>query len=1351
MRDAHVQDEHGEHCCGKEHASFMNEIVNPGYVTLRWIESVSSYDVDNDVSGQDNCSFASNSDVMISCECDVDKQVCVPCNLAKKEKCVCIAEDESKCDCMIVENREHDEHTGRDFVSEVDVDSQRCERENEIGDVGGGVTGSATNAMNAMTDVVNERGEGGDGEDGVNDGGNADREGAGEVGGVRNVMHVDRSTCQRDEWQDEDLNERNDENGVSFPDESDGNENKSVLSFLHWNVQGLLSKLEDVDFVQFVSSFDIVCLVETFLEKFQSSVFTNFKPFVEPAVKLSRHGRCSGGIICLVRKSLLPYIKHNKCDSNNCLAFILNKDYFGFEKNVLLLCSYVPPEKSPFYTFYDYENGIDMLESGVIENVSCFDDVDILMCGDMNARTSDIVPSMIVDDEVISQHTKNDNHIDVTRCSQDKCTNLYGRKLIDMCTVLGLFILNGLCDGDPQGRYTYINDSGSSVNDYFLASSNLFYFLGNRINLRILDRIDSDHQPISLTIKHGTVNGKTSAFDENARIVKFHWKEACALHFISKMNSNDVEEKISEAEKLINVDVNKAMDIFNETVREQADGMRKRIGMNRTREQEWFDLECKLEKSKVRKLLRLFKKTSNDDDRSVYCIARREYKNLIKRKKKEYNELLVNKLIKSVKNQKEFWDTVRKVSKKKTQPSNDISVDEWHRHFQSLLDVKVEPSPDNAEEDDDGPRSLNRHISREEVLLAIRKMKNGKSAGPDGLIAEFFKNSGNSTVSFLVTLFNHLFDFGVYPANWTESIILPLFKKGDINNVNNYRGISLCDISSKLYSSIINNRLQEWITTNNSTGEHQAGFKRGYSTTDHVFTLMAAVQKQFVMNRKLYVAFVDFEKAFDSISRKLLWPILFKNGIKGKFYHCVKSMYDEVKARIRAGAVLSDYINCTRGVKQGDVCSPLLFSLFINELAFEIISKGLHGVTFELLELFILLFADDIVLLSTTVVGLQRQLNNLHTAATKLELKVNMDKTSIIVFRKGGYLSKYEKWSYGNENVSVANVYKYLGVYFSTKLSFSYTCDDLSCRAKKAVIGIFQVLYKLNISSFSIFTKLFDTQVQPILQYGAEIWALDKGTEIEKTHLLALKRFLNVNICTPNDLIYGELGRYPLYINSYVKCIKYWLQLNRMDDHRIPRKAYKTLYNLDSNGQKTWATNVRQFLDTYGFSFVWNNQGVENIVVFLRCLKQRIIDCRWQDWHDHVHSSDRFSMYSLFKVSPEIEQYVGMEINRYVKKALTRFRFGISDIACHCFRYSQRSDTEILCRLCHTANEDDLHFLLCCPALIDLRTKLIQPKFYRDPSIFRLSVLMSTRNEITLRNLATYIYLSLKRLRTAIS
>ena len=114
---------------------------------------------------------------------------------------------------------------------------------------------------------------------------------------------------------------------------------------------------------------------------------------------------------------------------------------------------------------------------------------------------------------------------------------------------------------------------------------------------------------------------------------------------------------------------------------------------------------------------------------------------------------------------------------------------------------------------------------------------------------------------------------------------------------------------------------------------------------------------------------------------------------------------ENVKARIRCGAIVLRTIStCTRGVKQGDVCSPDLFSLFINELALDIINNGRHGVSLssDFVQLVILLFADDMILLSQTVIGLQTQLNSLFSAASRLQLKVNMNKSNIVVFRKGG-------------------------------------------------------------------------------------------------------------------------------------------------------------------------------------------------------------------------------------------------------------------------------------------------------------------------------------------------------------
>eukprot|EP00745_Piridium_sociabile_P026381 TRINITY_DN42111_c0_g1_i2.p2 TRINITY_DN42111_c0_g1~~TRINITY_DN42111_c0_g1_i2.p2 ORF type:complete len:140 (+),score=5.89 TRINITY_DN42111_c0_g1_i2:195-614(+) len=132
---------------------------------------------------------------------------------------------------------------------------------------------------------------------------------------------------------------------------------------------------------------------------------------------------------------------------------------------------------------------------------------------------------------------------------------------------------------------------------------------------------------------------------------------------------------------------------------------------------------------------------------------------------------------------------------------------------------------------------------------------------------------------------------------------------------------------------------------------------------------------------------------------------------------------------------------------------------------------GKHGIQLipGAVELFLLLFADDVVLLSSTVHGLQTQLNNLRREANKLRLTVNLTKTNVMVFRKGGHLSRREKWFYGSEEISVTNQYKYLGLIFTTKLSVNVALSELSKKGKRGVLEILKSLRRLRVSDPSIY------------------------------------------------------------------------------------------------------------------------------------------------------------------------------------------------------------------------------------------------------------------------------------------
>ena len=436
---------------------------------------------------------------------------------------------------------------------------------------------------------------------------------------------------------------------------------------------------------------------------------------------------------------------------------------------------------------------------------------------------------------------------------------------------------------------------------------------------------------------------------------------------------------------------------------------------------------------------------------------------------------------------------------------------------------------------------------------------------------------------------------------------------------------------------------------------------------------------------------------------------------------------------------------CPRGLKQGDVCSPVLFSLFINELTKVIIENGKHGIqlTPELIEILILLFADDVVLVSDSVIGLQCQLNILHDTAKKLDLIVNLQKSNIVVFRNGGHLAEKEKWFYGQSCIEVVNMYKYLGVIMSTRLTFSHTQHDLANKAQKGLLSIFKLLWSIGEHSPEVFFKLFDAQVQPILTYGAEIWGLVADQEtVERVHLLAIKRFLGLHPKAPRHVVYGESGRHPIFVTTYVKCIKFWLRLTRMENNRYPKKVYNTLLSLQGQNYITWACSVRNVLYKFGFGVVWEAQCVGNVKSFLLTFRQRLVDCFEQDWRSALQRHDFYSTYSTYKQSVTVSVYVRIIRNVHVRKVFAKFCVGMSPLRNSFLKYKPTTASEnVSCPFCPDTQETEVHFLLQCSKYNALRNEFIPKKYHRgNVSLFKLSLLLASKNENIVENVCIYVY-----------
>ena len=391
--------------------------------------------------------------------------------------------------------------------------------------------------------------------------------------------------------------------------------------------------------------------------------------------------------------------------------------------------------------------------------------------------------------------------------------------------------------------------------------------------------------------------------------------------------------------------------------------------------------------------------------------------------------------------------------------------------------------------------------------------------------------------------------------------------------------------------------------------------------------------------------------------------------------------------------------------------------------------------------LLMLLYADDIAQVADMVGRLQKQIDILSEFCKLTGMRVNEDKTKIIVFRNGGIIRKNEKWYYNNNVIECVTYYKYLGLFYSSRLNWSYGTKTLSIQSQKSVNMLKRVISKCQNLPFKIIFKLFDTTIMPILTYASEVWGYQPYSDIENVQVNFCKYLVHVGGKTSNVAVMGELGRFPVFTSTYVKVIKYWIKLVEMDNTQLPKSAYNTLYLLDDAGKTNWVTHVKNLLYRYGFAYAYINQGVGNNAVFISLFKQRVLDNYIQEWHSIINDSPKLSCYKMFKINFELERYLSVVNIRKYLIVLCKFRCSNHQLQIELGRHMGVPREERFCNYCKkNCNlfqvEDEFHFLCVCPQYNTLRSQYIKtPRNY-----YEFIHIMCSKDEKTIVNLACFVY-----------
>ena len=203
-------------------------------------------------------------------------------------------------------------------------------------------------------------------------------------------------------------------------------------------------------------------------------------------------------------------------------------------------------------------------------------------------------------------------------------------------------------------------------------------------------------------------------------------------------------------------------------------------------------------------------------------------------------------------------------------------------------------------------------------------------------------------------------------------------------------------------------------------------------TVDNLFVLNSLITHFLNQSKQLYCVLVDFTKAFDYVVRDNLWYKLLKVGERGRKFDIIKSFYSTVKSQVKHNNTLSNAFFSSIGVRRGECLSPFLFSMYLNDLEAEIDIKGVEGIDIGMLKLFILLYADDIVLFGNSASELQNSIDILEEYCQKWKLTVNTTKTKVLIFRKGGRLPNGLRFTYNGTKIEILSRFSYLGIVFTS-------------------------------------------------------------------------------------------------------------------------------------------------------------------------------------------------------------------------------------------------------------------------------------------------------------------------------
>lgn len=697
--------------------------------------------------------------------------------------------------------------------------------------------------------------------------------------------------------------------------------------------------------------------------------------------------------------------------------------------------------------------------------------------------------------------------------------NAEGERIIDFAVSYDMMIANTFFNKRQEHLITYKSGGRTSQIDFLLYRRN---DVSEVSDCKVIpgDHVAAQHRlvTIDLSVKVSKVQKRKPRGPRKIKWFKLKDKDVHARF------KTEVLQKIEPEIYDINAWWSRTKNALLETGKEVLGESSGKIWENK--ETWWFNEEVQ-EATKLKKQAKKkWEGSQLEADRLAYKERNKEVKRVVAiTKGKAYDQLYEDletkegqgKIFRLAKSRNKCTKDITHIRQIKDENGNAIRkeadiIKRWEQYFEKLLNEENERC---LRGDGDPNYGVVTEVRREEVVMALEKMKWGKAVGPDEVPIEAWKVLGEEGIDVLWNLMRMIMESEEIPDEWRESTLIPIFKeKGDIQSCENYRGIKLMSHTLKLLERIIDGRLRQEVRI----GRQQLGFLKGLGTIDGIFTLRQTMEKCREKQKVLHMVFIDLEKAYDRVPRQEVWRSLRERGVPEKYVRMIMETYRNATTRVRSTVGTTDSFQVKVGLHQGSALSPFLFNIVIDVLT-EAVREEPPWCVF---------YADDIILVAESRAGLQRMLERWRSALESRGMRISRKKTEYMTTDVDG--DQQATLRLGVMRVNRVKNFKYLGSVVEEtgemrkEINHRIQCGWNNWRGVSGVICDRRVPIRLK-------GKVHKSVVRPAMTYALEAAPLKK-TEERKLDVAEMKMLRWMSGVTLRDKVRNE------HIRGSVKVIE---------------------------------------------------------------------------------------------------------------------------------------------------------------------------------------------------------------------